>query len=146
MLCISALSQKMKALSAVFPMSPFFQGPLDEQKQARFRSRKPTSGDDPRCRNIIAVSNRLVVRSSVDLISRTTEGAQSMATKKCPDCEGAMTGIRLIYRHLHAPLEYAAPAAKRGRWLHRFPIKGHIEGFMCGKCGRVLMYASPQEQ
>ena len=28
------------------------QGPLDEQKQVRFQSRKPNSGDDPRCRKI----------------------------------------------------------------------------------------------
>lgn len=71
-----------------------------------------------------------------------------MATKTCPDCDRPMTGIRLIdkaYRPIHSTLDYAAADVERGIWLGRFPIEGQIEGFMCDKCGRVLLYAIPSE-
>ena len=71
-----------------------------------------------------------------------------MASRNCPDCKRAMTGIRMIdkaCRPPHAALEYAAAEAKPGIWLGHFPIEGRIEGFMCDKCGRVLLYAVPKE-
>jgi len=72
-----------------------------------------------------------------------------MMTKQCPDCECPLTGIRIIdkaYRPIHADLEYASGGAERGVWLGRFPIEGTIEGLLCGKCGRVLLYAGAKEQ
>ncbi len=72
-----------------------------------------------------------------------------MTAKKCPDCDCAMTEIRVIdraYHPIHGPLEYAAGDAKRGIWLGRFPIEGRIKSFMCDMCGRVLLYAKPKEQ
>ncbi len=72
-----------------------------------------------------------------------------MATKTCPDCNRPMTGIRLIdkaYHPMHTTLEYTAADAKRGIWLGRFPIEGQIEGLMCDKCGRVLLYARPKKK
>ncbi len=72
-----------------------------------------------------------------------------MTAKKCPDCDCAMTEIRVIDK-AHYPsqgaLEYSAGDAKRGKWLGNFPIEGQIKSFMCDKCGRVLLYAQPNEQ
>ena len=73
-----------------------------------------------------------------------------MATRTCPDCNGPMTGIRLIDKYFdppqHTTLDYSAADAKRGIWRGRFPIEGQIEGFMCEECGRVLLYAKPKGQ
>ena len=72
-----------------------------------------------------------------------------MSAKKCPDCECAMKGIRLIDKNRdssHSTLDYAAADAQPGRWFGRFTIEGQIEGLMCDSCGRVLLYARPEEQ
>lgn len=72
-----------------------------------------------------------------------------MVAKKCPDCDSAMTEIRVIDKAYHpsqTALEYAAGDAKRGKWLGNFAIAGEIKSFMCDKCGRVLLYAKPNEQ
>ncbi|MBU0719266.1 MAG: hypothetical protein KJ749_13540 [Planctomycetes bacterium] len=73
-----------------------------------------------------------------------------MSNKKtCPDCQRAMVGIRMIDK-AHGPrqktLEYAAGDAKPGILFGRVPIMGQIEGFLCDKCGRVLLYAKPKDQ
>ena len=68
-----------------------------------------------------------------------------MLAKKCPDCDCAMTEIRVI-DVLHGLLKYAAGGAKRGIFRGHFPIEGQIETFMCDKCGRVLLYGKPEEQ
>ena len=72
-----------------------------------------------------------------------------MTTRQCPECECPLKGIRIIdkaYRPMHASLEYAAGDAERGVWMGRFPIEGEIEGYLCDKCGRVLLYACPKKE
>lgn len=71
-----------------------------------------------------------------------------MESKKCPDCESEMTAINIIdkaYYPAHASMDYAAGDAKRGVWFGRYPIEGRIGGLLCGKCGRILLYAQPNE-
>ena len=68
------------------------------------------------------------------------------AEQICPDCEAAMSEIRLIdkaHGNAHRDVEYALADSKRGFWLGRFPIEGRITGFMCGECGRIVLYGKP---
>lgn len=66
---------------------------------------------------------------------------------KCPDCGGPLAAIRLIDRgdnSAHWELGYAAASAKRSFFgLGGYPIEGKLKGYLCGGCGRVLLYAEP---
>ncbi len=69
--------------------------------------------------------------------------------KSCPDCNEAMTEIRLIdkaHSNVHQDVEYALAVAKRGFWLGRFPVEGKVAAFMCGQCGRIILYGKPKEE
>jgi hypothetical protein len=69
--------------------------------------------------------------------------------RKCPDCDRRMTRIRLIdkaHSNLHKPLSFALGDAKPGMWFGTYPIEGRLEGMMCDKCGRVLLYAEPEKK
>ena len=70
----------------------------------------------------------------------------AMNKRTCPDCNAGLEEIRLIDKSdkgYHTDLQYSLPEAKRGLWLGRFPIEGRILAYMCGKCGRVILYADP---
>ena len=68
-----------------------------------------------------------------------------MSHRLCPDCKIELAPIRILdglgdQGHGSA-LQYASPAAKRNIWSGRYPVQGAIGGFLCGECGRVLLYA-----
>jgi hypothetical protein len=76
-----------------------------------------------------------------------------MTDKKCPDCNGELTKIKLIGRGWENPLSgaaidtelrfYAENQAQRGRWSSMFKPKGRIESFLCNTCGRIFLFGTP---
>lgn len=64
--------------------------------------------------------------------------------KSCPDCQHSLVEIRLIDKtgeySSHARLEYTSREASRSFWSGRFPVEGKISAYMCGGCGRILLY------
>jgi hypothetical protein len=76
--------------------------------------------------------------------------AAARARRTCPDCDGQLAAIRLIDRgenYQHWELGYAAGSSKRSMWgLGGYPIEGTVKGFLCGSCGRVLLYAAPTKR
>ena len=74
--------------------------------------------------------------------------------RQCPDCDVKLVPIKILdstesggifsdetVGYEHVLLAYAAEDAERSSMLHTFPQMGHIQGMLCPKCGRVLMYA-----
>ena len=71
----------------------------------------------------------------------------------CPDCNGAMQPIRFIDATepglaeagvMHKELHYAAPDAEPSFFMQTVPTLGIVRGFICGKCGRILLHGEPQ--
>lgn len=75
-----------------------------------------------------------------------------MAHKKCPDCNGELTKIKLFGRSWENPLSgaaidtdvrfYAESDAKRSVFLNMFKPKGKVESFLCKSCGRIFLYGT----
>lgn len=66
--------------------------------------------------------------------------------RECPDCRGTLCRIRLIdktHYQAHAELEYTVPAARRSFWMGQYPVEGRVVTYMCGECGRLLLYGVP---
>ena len=73
----------------------------------------------------------------------------------CPDCQQPLQRIRMIDATAplglddwggakHVTLQYsAADAPRKGIFLARFPVAGHVFGWLCDQCGRVQLYAAP---
>ena len=72
--------------------------------------------------------------------------------RKCPDCREDMCPITLLDKThpsgMHQHLEYALPGAQRSScWLGgRFPIGGLVAAYICGQCGRILLYGVPNQE
>lgn len=69
--------------------------------------------------------------------------------RSCPDCNGRLVRIRLIDRgegYAHWEAGYAAAEAKRKLFgLGGYPLQGKLIGYLCGQCGRVLIYAEAKK-
>jgi uncharacterized OB-fold protein len=66
----------------------------------------------------------------------------------CPDCNGALSDIKIVDMSsgAHMELKYAAgDARKEFPWFAQYPTKGTLRGKLCEDCGRVLLYAVPKE-
>jgi predicted RNA-binding Zn-ribbon protein involved in translation (DUF1610 family) len=76
-----------------------------------------------------------------------------MTNRKCPDCGGEMTQIKLFGRSWENPLSgvaldadvgfYTDVEADRGTFTGKFKPKGTVESFLCSSCGRVVMFGAP---
>ena len=69
------------------------------------------------------------------------------ATRKCIECEGAMSPVvvmdrnykniqQLTYRHLDDKISF---------WSGKYATAGSVLAFMCGNCGRIALYGAPPE-
>lgn len=71
--------------------------------------------------------------------------------RTCSDCDGALTAIQLIDKRgrgtgvVHGVLEDAVGEAKRSMCTGKFPVEGEVHAYMCGGCGRVLLYRAQVE-
>jgi hypothetical protein len=68
-------------------------------------------------------------------------------TRRCSDCDGQMTEIRLIDKAhgLSAQeVEYGSLGAKPSFWTGRVPIMGKVRAFMCSECGLIKQYGVPE--
>jgi hypothetical protein len=68
----------------------------------------------------------------------------SEASRKCLDCDGPMSEIKIIDKQgataEAAGLEYAATDAERGFWSGAYPKDGKISTYLCQECGAVRMF------
>ena len=62
--------------------------------------------------------------------------------RRCPDCDHAMTEIRLLDRTYgsEGDVEYTVPDAKRSFWTGAYPVSGKVITFMCDDCGRIVLF------
>ena len=69
-------------------------------------------------------------------------------TKSCPDCETELRPIQLLDAthpgwtsegSQHTNLSYAAIDATRS-FFGKIPKEGIVQAFLCGECGRILLY------
>jgi hypothetical protein len=72
--------------------------------------------------------------------------------KTCPDCARSMNAIRILDNTaknagfpVHTDLSYAVSEAKRSIWTGLFPVEGTVAAYMCGGCGRILLYGESRE-
>lgn len=66
--------------------------------------------------------------------------------KKCPDCGNVASEIKLIdkaHAGAHNEFEYTLPESKRSFWMGRYAVEGKVTAFMCGECGRIILYGKP---
>jgi hypothetical protein len=73
----------------------------------------------------------------------------------CPDCHTPTEPIRLLDATAlggmsgqgiqHVDLAYAAPDARASFFLHQVPGLGIVRGFICPKCGRILLYGEAHQ-
>lgn len=70
--------------------------------------------------------------------------------RKCPDCQDNMAPILLIDKtHVtggHQAVEYALAGERWSPWTGRFPTEGTVSAFMCGGCGRIILYGMPKQE
>lgn len=72
----------------------------------------------------------------------------TIPVRTCPDCKGPTHPIRIIdktHGEMHADLEFTLPEARQSFWLGRYPVAGRVTAYMCGECGRVLLYGENKE-
>ena len=72
--------------------------------------------------------------------------------KKCPDCNGAFTQIKLFARSVENPLTgsaidtdlsfYTDVDAERSGFLAMFKPQGRVETFLCNSCGRIFLFGT----
>jgi hypothetical protein len=73
-----------------------------------------------------------------------------MTDKKCPDCNGELTKIKLFGRGWQNPITglavdsemgfYTDEEANRGSMTGMFKPTGSVESFLCSDCGRIFLY------
>jgi hypothetical protein len=52
-----------------------------------------------------------------------------------------MGPIKLIDKdRVDTDFEYTIPEANRNVWTGRFAVVGKVTAFMCGHCGRIVLY------
>lgn len=83
----------------------------------------------------------------------------SSGLRNCPDCKKELQPIQMIDSGagpnpagypaggaMHVQLSYAAPDAKPSWSLGAIKREGIVRGYLCGQCGRILLYAEPLEK
>ena len=75
-----------------------------------------------------------------------------MSRITCPDCNEELQDIKILDATSSGPrntgiaqveLAYSTPEAKQSFFLHEIKREGTIQGKLCPKCGRILLYAGP---
>ena len=68
--------------------------------------------------------------------------------KRCPDCGHTLQRIQMIDKVQtgHSYPEYAVGEAERSFWTAKFPVEGRIASYMCGQCGRIMLYGEPKSE
>ena len=74
--------------------------------------------------------------------------------KKCPDCQGDLTKIKLFGRGWENPITnmavdadlgfYAHEEAERGDFSGMFKPAGQVESYLCHDCGRIFLFGVQQ--
>jgi hypothetical protein len=73
-------------------------------------------------------------------------------TKTCPECGGPLRAIRILecsglsVPQEHTELRYTSVDTKKRVLSGRFPVEGRVRGRLCDSCGRILLYAVPEEK
>lgn len=67
------------------------------------------------------------------------------ASTLCPQCQATMAPIVLMDRYhpnsrFSQELEYRLPGDKPSFWTGKYPSGGKVQAFMCGDCGRIVLY------
>jgi len=72
--------------------------------------------------------------------------------KKCPDCSGALTKIKIFGRSIENPLTgsaidtdlsfYTEADAERSGFRAMFKPQGRVETFLCNGCGRIFLFGA----
>ena len=75
-----------------------------------------------------------------------------MTDKKCPDCNGELTEIKLFGRSWENPISgmaidadlgfYAEGEAERNSLSGKFKPKGNVDSFLCNACGRIFLFGT----
>ena len=75
-----------------------------------------------------------------------------MSRTTCPDCNEELQAIKMIDAthcspldfsgHQHVELSYSSIHAKTG-FFYDMKKEGTVQGRLCPKCGRILLYAGP---
>lgn len=69
-------------------------------------------------------------------------------SRKCPDCHQEMEPIQLIDKlgiapFMASPLQYVPADTDLGTCAPWSGKSGRIRSYLCGKCGRILLYGEP---
>ena len=67
-----------------------------------------------------------------------------MSDRKCPDCQSNLAPVHMVDRgdgDAHHEMMYASTEPQG--WFVSYLFEGLIKGFMCGVCGRILLYGEP---
>ncbi|MFK7989876.1 MAG: hypothetical protein AB8I08_27905 [Sandaracinaceae bacterium] len=74
--------------------------------------------------------------------------------RTCPDCESPLRPVKVMdATHnlpaktggAHVELGYAALDSKPSFFMKAIPQEGVLRAWICGDCGRALLYAVPKE-
>jgi hypothetical protein len=76
-----------------------------------------------------------------------------MQNRTCPACKTELQPIKILDATSEGPkdtgasqveLSYSSPDAKQSFFLHEIKREGTVKAQMCTECGRILLYASPE--
>lgn len=69
------------------------------------------------------------------------------ASRTCIECQGFLSPI-VVMDKIHPngasqEIEYRRPVDSRSFWTGKYPTAGRVQAFMCGGCGRIVLYGGP---
>jgi hypothetical protein len=73
------------------------------------------------------------------------------AMKRCPDCETGLSAIQIVDQKGHGLTDVGfhftrSSPPKTSSWSGKLTNSaGRVQAFLCDACGRVLLYAGPNE-
>lgn len=86
----------------------------------------------------------------------STEDQNATPDRLCPDCKTQLEAIKILdatagpngfgqYKGgaLHIQLSYAAPESQPSWFTRTIQREGIVQGYICPKCARILLYGQP---
>lgn len=78
---------------------------------------------------------------------------ESTASQTCLECQGPMSPIVIMDKRRGVPtehrdsstLEYRMPDDRISFWTGKYATAGHVQAYMCAKCGRIALYGGRAE-